>query len=174
MRKIFIGMIFVFLDFNIDIGTSRIGLIPDFIGYLFIIQGLAELSDKSRRFSAARPFAVFMAVYTAAIYVCNLLGLVVSMGVLPSLLLGAVTIFVSLYVSYQIVMGIKETETTEARFLNADALYRSWRLYVFFSVVSLALVLIPVLALICIIACFAAGIYFLVCFNRSKNLYYNP
>ena len=68
MNNIFIGFIFVFLDFNLDLGSSRIGLIPDFIGYVLIYQGLKELSGQSRRFSNAAlirsPSA--MAVYTAA------------------------------------------------------------------------------------------------------------
>lgn len=34
MRNIFIGFLFVFLDFNLSLGTSQIGLIPDFVGYI--------------------------------------------------------------------------------------------------------------------------------------------
>ena len=36
-------MIFVFLDFDLNIGNSKIGLIPDFIGYIYMYKGAAEL-----------------------------------------------------------------------------------------------------------------------------------
>jgi len=32
---------------NIDIGNSRIGLLPDFIGFILILKGIGELKDES-------------------------------------------------------------------------------------------------------------------------------
>ena len=40
-------MLLVFLDFSINLGRIRIGLIPDFIGYIIMVKGLSELSDES-------------------------------------------------------------------------------------------------------------------------------
>ena len=41
MSSIFTGMLLVFLDFNINLGRSKIGLLPDFIGYIVMAGGLA-------------------------------------------------------------------------------------------------------------------------------------
>ena len=56
MKKLFWGFFFIFLDFNIDFDTIRIGLIPAFVGYLLLFSGLAELSEESPRFEKIRPF----------------------------------------------------------------------------------------------------------------------
>ena len=40
MSKIFIGLLLVFLDFNLTFDTVTIGLLPDFIGYFILIGGL--------------------------------------------------------------------------------------------------------------------------------------
>jgi hypothetical protein len=55
MKNLFIGFIFVFLDFNLNISNSKIGLIPDFIGYLIIINGLMDMSEESTRFIKVMP-----------------------------------------------------------------------------------------------------------------------
>jgi len=44
MSRIFTGFLFIFLDFNLNLGNSQIGLIPDFIGYIIMLGGLAEMS----------------------------------------------------------------------------------------------------------------------------------
>ena len=58
MRNIFVGLLFIFLDFNLDFGTTRVGLIPDFIGYIMVFQGLKELIFLSEHFAKAKPFAM--------------------------------------------------------------------------------------------------------------------
>ena len=58
MRQIFWGMLFLFLDFNLNLGSSSIGLIPDFAGCIFLIRGLDALAGESVRFVQARPWAV--------------------------------------------------------------------------------------------------------------------
>lgn len=62
MNNIFYGMLFVFLDLDLNFGDSKVGLIPDFIGYILIFVGLAELTAGKDRFSRTMPFAAAMAV----------------------------------------------------------------------------------------------------------------
>jgi hypothetical protein len=34
MQSLFWGLFFIFLDFNVTLGNSVVGLIPDFVGYI--------------------------------------------------------------------------------------------------------------------------------------------
>lgn len=170
MNKIFIGMLLVFLDFNLDIGAMRIGLIPDFLGYIFILQGLAQLSGKSERFSKVRPFAFGMLIMTALHYLLGLLGLSLTLGIADYLLSLLLTI-VSLYVAYGIVMGIRDIESAQGHNLAGAQLLSRWRLLAILSVLVYFLFLIPILNIVCIIASFVIGIVFLVSLNTTKKLY---
>ncbi len=173
MNNIFIGMLFVFLDFNIDFGTTRVGLIPDFIGYILIAQGLAELTAGNDRFSRVRPVAIGMAVYTALLYALDLFGMLLTTEPLLMFLLGLASTILSLYVSYSVVMGINDLEAALEQDLNARSLYTAWTVLAVLSLAVYMLSLLPVLSLVCLIAGFIVGIVFLVMLNRTKNLYYN-
>ncbi len=172
MKNIFIGFLLIFLDFNIDLDHTRIGLIPDFIGYIVLAKGLLHMADESPRFMKVKPFATFMAFYTGILYVLDLFGVTVNAGVF-TYLLGIVSMVISLYISYHIVMGVLDTEEKHGVFLNGASLKSTWKLLTFFTILSNLLLLIPTLAILSIIASFVIAIVFLVAFNRSKNLYYN-
>lgn len=164
-------MLFIFLDFNLDLGVNRIGLIPDFIGYIFLINGLNELSYKNVRFSKIRPFAVGMAIYTGVLYAFDLLAVSVNLAGL-SLLLGLASTIISLYISYSIVMGVKDMEIAYSQQLNGDSLLTMWKVLAVLSLAIYLLFFIPALGLLCLLANFVIGICFLVSFNKTKNLYY--
>jgi len=170
MRKIFIGMIFIFLDFTISLETTRIGLIPDFVGYIFLVQGLSELAAQSPRFEKVRPFATGMAIYTAILYALDLFGVSILDGIV-NWLLGLTSTVVSLYISYNVVVGVRDIEMTLSRDLNGSNLLSIWKVYAVVSLAIYILYLIPVINLLLIIAGFAMGIVFLIAFNRTKNLY---
>ena len=170
MRKIFIGMLFVFLDFTINLNTSRIGLIPDFIGYIIMVQGLVELADESFWFEKVKPHAIGMAIYTGALYAFDLFGISESTGIL-SWLLGLISTGISLYISYGIVMGVQNIESMQNRNLDGDELMAKWKMYAILSLIIYLLVFIPVLNILAIIAGFIIAIYFLVGLNRTKKLY---
>ena len=170
MRNIFIGFLFVFLDFNLTLGTSQIGLIPDFVGYILVFHGLAEHESMSPRFVKSRPVALGMAVFAGLLYIMELFGIVTND--ILSFVLGLTSTLISLYISYNIVMGIKEFEASSGRFLNAQGLYSSWTLLAILSLIVYLLFIIPILNVLCIVAGLITGIVFLVSFNKTKNLYY--
>jgi len=172
MRNIFIGFILIFLDFNLDLGNSRIGLIPDFIGYIVIIRGLEEMFEESTLFMKVKPFVAGMAVYTGILYFLDLVGVSMSLGVL-TYVLALTSTAISLYISYNIVMGVIDMEGKYNRPLNGDSLKSTWTLLAVFNVLSFVSLLIPPVAIISIIASFIVTICFLVAFNNSKNLYYD-
>jgi hypothetical protein len=172
MKNIFIGFIFIFLDFNLTSGNVKIGLIPDFLGYIIMVKGLVEMADESMLFMKAKPYATGMAIYTGFLYVFDLLGVSASLGVL-SYILGFISTIISLYISYNIVMGVMEIERKYNAFLNGASLKSVWTLLAVFNILSFSLLLIPGIAIIFIIVSFVVSVCFLVSFNHSKDLYYN-
>lgn len=136
-----------------------------------MINGLAELTHKSSRFSKIRPFAVGMAIYTGVLYAFDLLAVSVNLGGF-SLILGLASTVISLYISYNIVMGIKDMEIAYTQQLNGDNLLTMWKVLAVLSLVIYLLFFIPALGLLCIIGNIVVAILFLVSFNKAKNLYY--
>ena len=171
MSSIFTGMLLVFLNFNLDLGHTRIGLIPTFIGYIFFVRGLSELAEYSNRFTKVVPFAKGMAVFTGITYALDLFGFSARLGTAVSFVLGLITTVISLYISYSIIMGIMDIEATRAQDLNSAQLLSTWKLLATFSLITYLLLLVPAIAMISIIASFIIGIYYLYIFSKSKNLF---
>lgn len=172
MNRIFTGMLWIFLDFNWDLGDITIGLIPDFIGYIIIVKGLVEMSKFSDRFDKVKYGTVGMAIYTSFVYAMDLFGIwKVFVGIMP-LVVGMVSSIVSFWISYNIVMGIREIEDDRCVDLNSEVLYRDWKQVLAFTVFSYAFIIIPILAVVSIIIVFIISILFLVELNKSKNLFY--
>lgn len=173
MKNIFIGFILIFLDFNLNRGgNAQIDLIPDFVGYIVMINGLKEMYSESTLFMKVKPYVTGMAVYTGVLYFLDLVGVSVSLGVL-TYVLAITSTAVSLYISYNIVMGVIDMEGKYNTLLNGDNLKSTWTLSAVFNVLTFVLMWIPPIAIICIIVSFIAAICFLVAFNNSKNLYYD-
>ena len=172
MSKIFAGMLFIFLNFDINLPTSTIGLIPSFIGYFFMLKGLTELSGFSRRFTAIRPTVMIMLVYSVIIYVINLLGAPLVDNEPRTIVLGLVSTILSLFISYNIVMGVNDIESTSGQDLASVPLYDAWKLLAVFSFIPYAVFFIPVLAVISIIIGFIVAIYYLYTFRNTSNLFY--
>ena len=172
MSKLFIGLLFVFLDFTINIGTSKIGLIPDFIGYLFLLNGVGELSEQSNSFYKIKPAIAFMVFYSIILYAMDFIGLSVSLGMF-TYLLGIISTALSLYILHGIVSGIMDIEAASQRDLNSKTLYSIWKVLAVVSILAYFLLLVPGINIIVIIMGFIVHICFLVYFNHSKNLYYS-
>jgi len=162
----------VFLDFNLDLGIHRIEMFPDFLGYLFVVIGVTELLEKSGWFVKAKPIATAMTVYSGIIYTMDVIGISNSLGALGGGVLGIISTVASLYLAYCIVMGIVDIERTEARQMNVDRLYQSWKLLAVISVVTYALIWIPGVNIISMIFNFIIYINFLYMLNITKNKFY--
>lgn len=171
MKNIFIGLILVLFDFNLNLGAATIGLIPDFIGFYFILQGVRELKDQSAKIASAEKPAFVMAIFTAVLYLFDLLT--ISARLYPlGYILGLISTIAALYVLYLIVSGIGQIEAEQAKPLEAAKLFTAWKIYAVVSVSLYFLTLIRLLGLLWFIAGLGATVYFIYMFNKSKNLYY--
>jgi len=181
MRSIFIGMLFVFLNININIGGTSVGLIPDFIGYCFMLRGLTEIEGFSERFTKIKPIVKGMAIYSAFIYLFALIQGPTNVNIQYAfsslgffvLFLSLVSVLASLYISYNIIMGIKDIEGIQARDLHSERLHSVWKVKAVFSILTFVIIIAPALAIISMLVSFVVAIIYLIAFNKSKKLFYS-
>lgn len=169
MTKIFIGLLFIFFNYSIEINGMVIGLIPSFVGYILIFIGINEVSYLSEYFQRTKPFVIGMFLYSVILYLMDLtLGNSQNLSV-PMLFVGIAALIAFYYITYLIIAGIREVEGKHQCELNGLVLYRRWGLVVvfnvlsYFGVVSLSILYIAVCALLVV------QIMFLVSFYQTKN-----
>lgn len=168
MQNIFLGFLFEMLDFNLDIGASTIGLIPDFIGFWLLNKGMSELSTESDIFGRKSGLALILMACSLVIYVIDLLGL--SLGLLGPIIGIAMTI-AQLYLEYQVLMGMFELEEYNHTHLGADDCKTKWIFVMVMNLLNIVLLWIPFINIVCLIIAFIMGIVFLVSVNTFKNNY---
>lgn len=166
MNKIFIGLLFIFFDFNFEFGASVIDIIPDFIGYIIIYMGVKELADESQIFKRAQTVAFIMCIYSIAEVWCNLLGF-------RSVFYFTTIIGMAgyLYLTYLIADGVMNLEGIYGTDLSGTRLKQAWKYLALFSVLTYLTFISPVLATIFLVISFIVAIVYLVRFNDSKNRY---
>jgi len=170
IKLIFFGMIFVFLNFEINLGNISVGLIPSFLGYFFMYKGLLELMNYNSYFERLMAFVRGMIIYTAILYLVDLLGIMPYFAV-P--LLALISVGLALYIAYNIIMGIKEIEASQNRNLNTQQLYFAWKLQAVFSFLPIVTGFLPLLAIAAIMLGFVVGVYFLYMFYNTMSLFYS-
>ncbi len=175
MNKLFWGFIFVFLNFNIDIGAVRIGLVPTFVGYLLFYAGLSELAEESPRFEKRRPFCMAMMVYTGIFWVCDFFGLSIIVPPAVSILLSLVSSACSLYISYGIVWGIGDIEDSNRyTLLGVARLKAAWGIMIACSIFCTlcAAAQLTMIVLLGSAVALVALICFLCFFHSTKKCYF--
>lgn len=170
MNYIFVGLLLTFLNFDITIGDSIIGILPNFVGFIMIVSGLKELSKENSFFTKTIPFAKGMVVYSAILYALNLFGLSGNSSWIIALA-GILATITDLYISYNIIQGIFDMEKAYNVDLNGSNLFRIWKPLAVLKVLSYIVLLVPMLAVIFIIATFVLTIIFMASFYTTKNNY---
>lgn len=174
MSNIFFGFLLIFFDFNFTINEIFIiGLIPDFAGYILMVKGLDTLAHESFHFERIRPFTVGMGIYSGIIYAFDLFGLSSQISFFGSVL-GIVSAVISIYITYVIILGIREIEDNNTVDLKSKSLMTCLAIMAILQAVVLFFSFIPIsygISIAFIIFSLLVNIVFLVCFNTSKNLY---
>lgn len=129
MKKFFWGFFFVFLNFNLNFNQYSLNILPDFAGYILLFQGMRELGEESRWFQSIRPFAAGMAVYTAILWLGDLLGVGSGSEYQQILtdILGLLAAIVALYVSWGLAQGVLDMEDRRGADLNGQRIDKMWK-----------------------------------------------
>lgn len=184
MKKIFWGFLLLFFNFEINLGEATIGLIPDFLGYIFLLKGIDELSRETTYFVKYRTYAILLTVYSVIEYVADITGVHISSVTgdmvgseewLLASVIGVAVMIMHLILVKGIVNGVSELEKKYNTDFQSLSLISVWNVTMWLHIISyVASIFIPEmleLIFVLVIAQFVAHIVFLVKFNVSKNLY---
>ena len=177
MKKIFIGLFFILLDFNLryPAGTENtyyiIGLLPSFIGFILIALGLKKLADRNRFFAMGVHAAWVMTGVTLINYVLNATGL--AFRVLSvSLLLGVIAVVGTVALPFVIIRGAKEEEIRTNTSWSTRQMMRFWTFYAAFVVLQNIMAFVPVaqVYMFVMLGTYVAVGGLLVAFGKVKNI----
>ena len=177
MKKIVFGFLLIFLNFNLNFNRVSINVLPDFVGYYLLLQGMAQMKEENPRFAAPRPFTVGMVVYTAILWVGSVLG--ISGGILASAL-NLVALVVQFYIAWVLVAALRELETGYGADLYGAMLLKRWKILLGLNVVLqlirlLALVTpvdaVGMAAAVLVLADIVWAFLFILGWNRAANLW---
>ena len=172
MDKLFWGFFFVFLNFNLNINAASLQLLPDWLGFLLLYLACGELLQESEMFGKPRPFCAGLAVYTAVLWLMELLGIGSDLGIL-SWVLGLAATCLSLYVSMLIVDAITNVEMHRNYDLCAAHLRKVWKVQVVATIAANVLLIVPAIALICALTAGITAIVFLVAVHGTRKAWRN-
>lgn len=168
MTYIFLGYILTFFHIKI----KGFDLLPNFLGYIFIFVGLAKL--EGIHFKKAKPFAVFMAINSLLFTIGGLVGASFEGELFATYNLFTVGIWI--YISYLIILGIKELEFITGRQLGFQKLFTIWKIQTILHVITRLVVFTQNEILVLIASIFTAilitmNVIFLVYFYKAKTIY---
>lgn len=171
MKKIFWGFILIFFDFILQIGNLSVGVLPDFVGYFLIVSGLRKMPDDIYEFQKIRVMTMIAALLSTVVYFLDLVGLSAKLGYIATVVELCFTIF-ALYISYTIIVGIREIEKKNQVDLFAKKLRINWILLVVAQLIIYITIFLPQFFLICMVASIAFTISFIMTFRSCKRSYY--
>ena len=166
MTKIFVGFLFVFLNFNFTLNdTYVINLLPDFVGFILLYMGTRELLEESPRYTTAGPWLLGLTAYGIASWVINLLGL--NGGWVISLL----TLVAAAVTYYATWLVFEDIEKNNSVGIAAAESMRSWKICAILNIVAVALSWVPVLSVLLLLGMVVVTIMLLVSLNKTRKLY---
>lgn len=170
MHKLFIGLIFIMLDFYMNAGDATIGVLPDFVGYLFLYKGLQELADESARFPKLINWTLGMAIFSGVLYIMDLLALPVQLAFVGWLLnIAAQGVF--FWILFQIICGIREMELYKSVELKSHRMKSLWQVWIGVAAIAELCSWIPAVGFIAAIATMIVSVCFLVAFYQAQKQY---
>lgn len=73
MNRLFWGLFFVLLDYEVTVGTAVFEVLPDFVGFYLMMKGMEQLAEKSARFDRGRHWSFALAVAVVILYGANMM-----------------------------------------------------------------------------------------------------
>lgn len=171
MNRLVLGMLFVFLDIPLELGSATAELLPDFVGYLLMMKGLQELALDSTVFQRGETVALVMAVIHGIHWLMDFFAASVQ-AELYAWLVGLVVTVLDLVLTYWVVKGVEDMERRYHWVLQAGKLRSMWLVQLVLTILCALLNWLPLVGTVCVIASFVVAVCFLVSMNDTRKRYY--
>lgn len=166
MENFFIGFLFIFLNFNITVSNHVIGLLPFFVGYIFIKRGIKEFDGQVPAFEKIKTFSKIMIAVGIVVYIMDFLAINIG-GIY--FLVSVVALAANIYTSYCITEGILYIEETKGINILGTELRSMWKITVITLCAATVTVFIPLLNIIATLINIVCIVLFLIAMNKTKN-----
>ncbi len=173
MKKILIGLLFIFFDFVIEYEGLNVGILPDFIGYALLALGIRDLLKKwdSSDLRLASILSIMAVAITAIQYLFDLVALDLEM---IGTLWNALCIALLLGTTFLLTQGLREIERLSSWDLSGSRLRQSWLLMALVQLLAYVLPLIwleEILDMVLLVAALVCNVLFLLVFCRCQQVY---
>ncbi|MCD7927321.1 MAG: hypothetical protein LUF80_00420 [Oscillospiraceae bacterium] len=173
MKKILIGLLFIFFDISIEYEGLNVGLLPACIGYALLALGIRDLLKRwdSSNLRLASLLSIFAVAITAIEYLFDLLAL--DLGVI-TVSWSALCLALLLGITLLLVLVVGEIEKKASADLGSRQLRLVWMLMALLQLVGFILPRIlpsELLSAILLTATLVCNVLFLIFFCRSQQRY---
>ena len=163
MRKLFVGLLFLFIDYNI----GSVSVTPGFVGYLLFWAGMGEVECTT--FTRVRPLTLAMAGASALIWVRSFFSGAFDV---VGLLLMVVTLMLQLAATRWLVQGLSELQASHGADLKARNLLTGWNIMAIGSVCVCVFRMVAYsFAQAALLLYFGGAVYYVVLFYQAGRAY---
>ena len=164
LNNLFWGFLFISLNFRI----CGYDILPDVIGFILFALAFSHLKEHSHHFSEASKFNIFMIILSIfSIYEVKNNNGAINFGILGplSISIGIASFVLTLFVMYNLFMGMKEMLMNHDKHVLAVESEERWSQYkalTIASILAFVIMFIPILNIIYLLVLLIFSIVFLV------------
>ncbi|MBO5228376.1 MAG: hypothetical protein J6B39_05215 [Lachnospiraceae bacterium] len=136
MIRLAIGMLFILVNFAPEIGNLSINLLPEFVGYIFILSVSDKLAKKSDYFKGLSGMLFLMIVYKVVDYIIMMFALDKDVLATVFFWLGIVMTILSLVIQFRVYCGIDEIAYDDDVRVNTSKIFLLFKVQVVLTVLA--------------------------------------
>ena len=168
MNRLFWGLLFCLLDYDVTVGTAVFGLLPDFLGYFLMMKGMEELAGENRFFDRGRHMAFGLMIAGVILYGADLMN----PGGMTRVIFWAAelaVLVIRLVLLRVIIAGILRMEQDRGLQLRGDLLKSMWTILIVICPLAGLVSWLPLVGDICRMASAVVSVLFLAVFRDSRK-----
>lgn len=125
MNCLFYGFLLVFIDFNISIGDLSVNFLPDFVGFLLMMQGARELVKEEASFAETAKMLKGAGLITAGLYAVDLYASYSNLQGLR-ITLDSIGGMIMIFAVYKVYQSLFALEKKNGASYGVNRAYRTW------------------------------------------------
>lgn len=169
MTLILVGFFLVFLDYALGFEASEmvIEILPDPIGYLFVVIGALSLMKEQKKYGILAVLASLMCVFSTYIYYLGLTAVKLEKSI--ELTHGGIALVGSLIVAYVYYLAVRDSEKSLQSNFNSKGIKDSVFFMIGTTLLGTLFQIVPYMGIIGIILGLTGNVVFLFEIGRTRN-----
>lgn len=170
MNRLFWGLFFVVLDYELKIGSATVGLLPDFVGFWLLMKGMESLAGENQYFARGRHWAFGLTLLHLVLFGGALLD-PPAMTAVGLWVLGLGGHMAGLYLLNRIIAGIRQMENAGGMDLQSEKLRFMWLIQAAVGTIAYLLNWVPLVKTFAALASTVTALCLLAAMYGTKKRY---